>query len=296
MNDPCKRRPRSYWTTCKCSQCSDERRRKRKIYDLAAPYRVPNETAWERLASKIDGGWTALALASATDLPEHYFSSLLADYRRGRRRHLGPILAQRIMNMGAPTAGSVGAEPARRRLRALARMGYSLDRLAEETGIGASTLGMVRINNERITARRDAAIRATYEQLAHTPGPDRRAAETATRKGWPSPLAWDDIDTDAEPNLGEFAHTYATARNDKSPEAWTEARANRLEDVEFLAASGVAAEEIARRLGVSLSGLEAFLNDQGRGDLYRRLRPRDPNNDRNGNWETAQRPAKGAAA
>lgn len=200
----CTRRAQSFWTTCDCPPCVLDRRRKHKLYSMGRITRVPSDDAWAILAERIDDGWTARALASACGLPEHYFSSLVADYRAGKRQAIGPNIAAAVVNMGTPTSGSINARGSRRRLRALARIGYGLDTLAAETEVGATTLAMIRSSNVRVTAVRANAIAAVYERLCMTPGPDVQAVQGAMRKGWAPPLAYDDIEADDEPTDWEY--------------------------------------------------------------------------------------------
>jgi len=88
-----------------------------------------------------------------------------------------------------PAVGTV------RRLQALAALGWSL------TG-SAAALGMTPQNMasllRRPTVRRSTAdaVAQLYELRSGTPGPSVRAREFAIRRGWPPPLAWNDIDTD----------------------------------------------------------------------------------------------------
>lgn len=198
----CTRRRLSYWTTCDCPDCHRDRLRAHKAHHAGSRTRVPNETAWEVLAAKIDAGWTARALGSATGLdPENsttrslYFSRHIAAYRKGRRVHLGPGVAAIIMTMGQPTRGQVGAGPSRRRLRALATIGHGLESIATETGIKFSTLAAIRSDNSvRCGAVAANTIADTYDRIHMTIGDDTQAQRIAREKGWRAPMFYDDID------------------------------------------------------------------------------------------------------
>jgi hypothetical protein len=156
--------------------------------------RIPHEIAWQRLAGRFTEGWTALAAASACGLPPYYFSDHHAAWSKGEEVRIGPILAQKIMTMDRPTAGRVNAIPSRRRLRALAAIGYGLHAISSETGVKVQTLAMIRNRNERVGAATAAAIEDAYDRLHMRPGGGVQAARLARDKGWPPPLAWDDID------------------------------------------------------------------------------------------------------
>jgi hypothetical protein len=196
----CIKRAHSLWTTCYCAECVVTRRRLSKLRNAGLYRRVSSEEAWEVLAAKFDDHWTAAAVGSACGMSLDSFSRHLAEYRKGKRVYLGPVTAAQVLNMGQPTQGQIGATGTRRRLRALARMGYGLQTLSATAGVQFSTLAMVRNNNERVSAKIAAAVRETYDRLHMTPGTDRQAACQAAEKGWPPPLAWDDIDTDAHPS------------------------------------------------------------------------------------------------
>lgn len=243
MND-CIKRDASYWTKCRCDTCRPRQARRRKIYYVKGSVRVPNDVAWERLARFIEDDWSARAIGSATGLGPDYFSRHLAEYARGRRVYLGPVAAERVLNAGHPTEGQVGAEPTRRRLRALARIGWGLDSLSSETGVKFSTLAMVRNRNQRVSARIANAVRETYDRLHMTPGNDDQARREATAKGWLSPLAWDDIDTDEAPH----AQRYRPVRVRNGAEL--------LNEFEHLVGLGVSAERAASQLGVTVSAIE----------------------------------------
>lgn len=239
----CIRRAQSFWTKCDCPPCALDTRRKHKLYSMGRITRVPSEQAWAILADRIDDGWTALALASACGLPGHYFSSLVADYRAGHRQAIGPNIAAAVVNMRTPTVGSINARGSRRRLRALARVGYGLGTLAAETGVGASTLAMIRNSNVRVTAARANTITDAYDRLHLTPGPDPQATMRAVMKGWPAPLAWTDIDDPNEqPCVGRSEHIYLA---DELAAEWDHFRR-----------SGESIEQAARQLGVTVGAIE----------------------------------------
>lgn len=61
-----------------------------------------------------------------------------------------------------------------RRVRALRRIGYTLDGLAAATGIAESHLRRV-LRSGAVSERIARAIAEAYERLSGTPGPSRRA-------------------------------------------------------------------------------------------------------------------------
>ena len=256
----CRRRARSYWTTCHCDACTIERSRKRKLHSVGKPYRVPNEVAWAELTQRFEQGWSARAVASACGVPDYYFSDHHAEWKRGNVMRLGPVLAQAVMTMGRPTAGQVGAEPSRRRLRALAVIGYSLTTMSEETGIKVSALAMIRNRNLRCSAITAATIEDTYSRLHMTPGPDGQAITSARAKGWHGPLAWDDIDNDLEPaksprigRWNEYVDEAMVQRViDREPRPRKLTTAESVEAVRRLLALGVIPRRIEKDYGIKV--------------------------------------------
>lgn len=97
--------------------------------------------------------------------------------------------------------GVIDATGARRRLRALTALGYTLPVLAEQTGLSTETVSCVR-QGRRVQLRMSAnqEIAAAYDRLwkvdplsVGVSATGAAKARTHARKsGWPSPLAWDD--------------------------------------------------------------------------------------------------------
>ena len=109
-----------------------------------------------------------------------------ADYKRRRYLAHSPLM--------------VDSTGTRRRLQALAALGWSSTDLARLLGVVQSTVNhwSRRPHVHLRTARRVADL---YEQLSMQVGPTPKARAYALRCGWPPPLAWgDDIDSlDAQP-------------------------------------------------------------------------------------------------
>lgn len=107
---------------------------------------------------------------------------------------------------------AIPAIGAQRRIQALMRLGWTSADIAEQGGWSHRNhvLRVLRGQKgkpckwvERSTYERICEV---YERLAMTPPPHAphraRTSTLAARKGWPPPLAWDDIDNDPAPNLG----------------------------------------------------------------------------------------------
>lgn len=85
----------------------------------------------------------------------------------------------------------------RRRVQALGVMGYGWDYLGQRLG-GIAGTNVGALINERSWVYRETAekIMALYDELSMIPPPDTRATKIAktrlSRRGWVSPLAWED--------------------------------------------------------------------------------------------------------
>lgn len=99
---------------------------------------------------------------------------------------------------------SVPAVGTQRRIRALMVLGWTSRDIAERCGWTTPQAVTELLTARRFLQRSTAAlVAATYEQLSMRPGPSAQNRLRAERKGWPPPLAWDNIDDPDElPNLG----------------------------------------------------------------------------------------------
>ncbi len=133
---------------------------------------------------------------------------------RGRRpsERVRCELAERILAVDVDAAnlapgGRIDATGTRRRLQALITLGWSQAELARRLGRGTNSLRGT-ITASRVTSVTAAAVHAVYEHLWNTAPDESTAARAdaaatarahARQHGWLAPLAWDDIDTDPEP-------------------------------------------------------------------------------------------------
>lgn len=97
----------------------------------------------------------------------------------------------------------VDAVGARRRLQALAYMGWSAQVIAEKIGSHYRPLMKIRAGEyARVRLSSHQRIAEVFEVLAMQSAPGRSGRVTrghAAGRGWHGPLAWDDIDRDENP-------------------------------------------------------------------------------------------------
>lgn len=152
------------------------------------------------------------------------------DARRARGRYAKQRKLARMQGqVGRP--GSVPVFRARRRVQALACIGWPAKRVHEEafgysypSGTGGWLL------EGTVTGERFAALDAAYERLCMTPGPSKRAKDTALAKGWAPPLAWEDIDDPdetPEPNVVQVQLSELEAKRQHNNRRWARNKLNR---------------------------------------------------------------------
>jgi hypothetical protein len=201
---------------CRCTPCTtantaESRHAKRQqTYGRWDPY-VDAAPVRAHIQTLRDGGVSYDQIAHVANTSTSHIRELAGTVRRsGNRpaiRRVRPNTADRIMSIHATTVdhphGSlVDATGTRRRLQALAAVGWSQPNLATELGRNLSSLNRS-MTAGRVLAGTAEQVRTLYDQLWLIAPPDTTPAQRAQRdkartwareQGWPSPLAWDDID------------------------------------------------------------------------------------------------------
>lgn len=137
-----------------------------------------------------------------------------------------------------------------RRRQALAALGWGLDDLAPHLQVASLSAVSYMVRRDSVTRATFDRWVAAYERLSMTPGPSVKTRQRALRMGWAPPLAWDDEtidDPSAVPDWGEVS----PPRID-------------LAEVDHLELGGCHITEIARRMGVSVKGIEKARQKAGR--------------------------------
>lgn len=100
-------------------------------------------------------------------------------------------------------ARTVPAHGTRRRVQALARIGWSIKWQAEQLGISQQNLSSsLHLDRKVVFRDRHEAVTALYDRLCMTLGPSQNAAHRAARSGWPPPAAWTNPDNPRETGTG----------------------------------------------------------------------------------------------
>ncbi len=164
-----------------------------------------------------------------------------AAYRRRRYLNHAPL--------------SVDATGTRRRLQALAAIGWSLAEQSRRLGWHDSTAHSVAAR-KWVWIETAEKVRALYDELAMTPGTNKRASNDAARKGWPPPLAWSDEELD-DPNATPATLEHTNELDEVAVQRAmgggrvTLSQAERAEAVRRLTALGLSATEVAARMSIT---------------------------------------------
>lgn len=117
----------------------------------------------------------------------------------GHTRRLLKDRANAILAVPVEPRGShrgVDSTGMRRRVQALAWMGWPCAEIARRVGTGQPTLATLCLPHRRPSYALFRKVAAVYDELCMTPGPSKSAASKARRLGFAPPLAWDETTID----------------------------------------------------------------------------------------------------
>lgn len=193
------------------SRTNDYNRHRNRMmaYGRWQPY-VDAQPAREHVMALRAAGMGPKRIAELSGVPHGSLAKLIyGDPRRdlAPSKRIRPETEARILAVEAAVehllpCGLVPAHGSRRRLQALAYMGYPVAWLSERIGVGpAATWRIQHGRNERVEAATHLAVKAVYRSHAMRPHSGPRADITrrlARENGWLSPLEWDDPDIEDE--------------------------------------------------------------------------------------------------
>jgi hypothetical protein len=204
----------------------------------------------------------ALGPDRSCDAPRHDATG----YQRYHCRCSAGRAAQRLYNKRRELERLRGDLPRRvpktgttRRVRALARIGWSMVDIERTAGLSAGMLsaGVLSKSKNRASVARAThlAVAAVYNSLWDKPGPSAWVRNHAARQGWPPPLAWDDDtidDPDAQPydtGDGPTEIDHVVVDRLVSGERLSATPAEKREAVKRLVVDGVPFSTACRRMG-----------------------------------------------
>ena len=181
---------------CRCPDCTAASTRAVKRARYARTHGRPGivaaEPVREHMRRLVAAGMTVSRIGIAAGMAPTDGRRILTSTSDVLRR----TTAEAILAVSAAplTVPSVGA---RRRIQALALLGWSMPAICDAGGIAPGTLRGAQVE-DRITVRTNDAIRHAHDLLWNATPPDvwqtRRRRVQARRAGYAPTLAWDDID------------------------------------------------------------------------------------------------------
>jgi len=253
--EPCREAKRSY------------SRRQHKEQQMGRARYVDTTLLRRHVRALLNAGMTQADIARAAGLCDETVRLV---------RNGGPLV--NIKTFRAIAAVQVGAsetymprEGAARKIRALAAAGHELRSIAAELGMKPQALANIihdyKPSAGRVTRKTWDKVDDLYQRLHMTPGPSSRTKAIAAKRGWPPPLAWDDID---DPN--------------ETPTDWHYRPPTRLEQFDALVERGAGLTEILRDLRVGRDALEKWAARNGRNVVYSALKAGEYVPTRQGKW------------
>lgn len=246
---------RGYDLGCRQACCREARRvyenARRRKHLYGRPPLVPAAPVRVHVHRLVTNGIPVRRVASLAGVGESTVRRLLDGHRGQPLRSLHPQTAQRLMAVtsksGLGDRNRVDATGTRRRLQALAALGWSHAALADRMGVERRNLPRLLREDRTVLMATARRVGRVYDELcwsfppADTPRQKQsvtRAKTNAARRGWAPPLSWDEDTIDdpaAVPDLGEPVSIRRV-----EPEA-----------VEWLRSFGMSDALIAQRLGVA---------------------------------------------
>lgn len=167
---------------------------------LGIPGYVPAAPVARHIRHLLEAQWTQCDIAAASHVDRRTIHGLI----KGERPHVQRPVAAAILALDPEDLpGRVPAIGTARRVQALAAIGWTLTQTARDAGLAmAFVRDLVAGRYQRVPRQTANAVDELYRARCMTPGPSASARTVADRNGWPSALAWDDIDNPHERPAG----------------------------------------------------------------------------------------------
>lgn len=168
----------------------------------------------DRLALYRARRWTYRQIGEACGLPP----MVIRDVVNGISGSVRPNTYRSIMQLPVLTDQFVTPKGFRRRVEALAALGWAQDRLAVETGYTFRHINEA-FRTGRFSVKLGNAMADAYVRLSSVEGPSVQAVRWARSKGYAPPAAWDDDTIDTAPDLKAGVHL--NEKRKTHPSKWT---------------------------------------------------------------------------
>lgn len=242
---------RCYRHGCRRDECRDAYRNTRKRADLRRAHGIPGHIEGPRVAAHLrillDSGKTRLRIAAESGVADRTIRYILQGQREVQLANARALLAVQPL----PRKPRIDSTGTRRRIQALATLGWPITHTADQSGISRRYAfdilsGLIPLVDRSVAER----VATLYRQKATHAGPSAAARNNAVRKGWHGPLAWgaDIDDPNAQPDAGDSDTTLPRI-------------AQVAEDARWLIDAGLTRDQAADRLGVSRFYIDRALRE-----------------------------------
>lgn len=187
-------------------------------------------------------GWTWTQIGDAASVSSSIPYHLLTGrrYRRVLPETRDALLA--IPAVPALSMRGVDSAGTRRRVQALAWMGWPCAEVARRAGTTGRSLATLILPTRRVSYALAAKVAAVYDELSGVRGPSNIAAAKARGMGFAPPAAWDEDTIDDPDSVPCLGHEAVPGLD--------------LAEVDHLEQGGCHLSEIARRMGVSVGYIQ----------------------------------------
>lgn len=180
------------------------RRKRAMTYGTWQP-RQPIETVREHLAACLAAEMTLRDVARESGIPERTVWQIHGNGKPTQKWVNGPTAAGilAVQPRRSVPRGLVDAEVTRRKIRAMAWLGYGVEAQAREIGVGLTSMWWLANDKPDGTPRRPYVTPATAAKVAvlfrrwsttRCPDASSNARSAALKKAWHGPLDWPNID------------------------------------------------------------------------------------------------------
>lgn len=245
--DPCREAKRTY------------ARRHSKEAKLGRPRLVDADMLRRHVKALVREGMTRSDIARAAGVDHETVRFILGGARQVNVKTFRALAA---VTPSGQSETFMRRDLAARKIRALAAIGHPLKFIAAELGMRPQALANIihdyRPHQNRVTRETWDAVSALYDRLHMTPGPSNATRNIAAKRGWPVPLAYEDIEDPTE-----------------QPADWQYVADNRADQLRDLADMNAGVTEACRRLKISRAALEKWCARNGLSDVYRQMAARE---------------------
>ena len=225
---------------CRCQPCVQAARRARKLSRAGLTALTDATPAKRHIDRLVAYGHTACSIAYTAGLEPN-----LVHYIHRTAKRTRPAVIAAILAVQAPE-GHINSAGTRRRLHALATLGWPLREIGARLGVGETTVSHWALR-ERVATTTATKVARLYDELWDQPGPSTRTRQRAERLKFAPPLAWDD---------GTGPHGIDNPKARPHPWKRRDSESRSRHDISDLRAVGLADTEIAHHLGIQPESLQ----------------------------------------